>query len=199
MSIKVYTGKKFIGTFEDFQSQLLKIKTNEKFISLLNQKINQIFESDINNRKSGFIKHSNKNNIDNLKFTEKFSKFILNNIDDPDFEFSKYIDKDEINIYKNHYNRFNLSIFFKSIKNVIYCIVNSNDKEIIELISKELNLIDYYFWNNCDKPEEISNNDWKIRSNIWSFENDWDNCFCFDVFNFSANFKLFFLTNKIIS
>lgn len=196
MSIKIYNGRRYVGNIEKFQQDLFSLKSNKKLIELLTKKVNDVISADQLDLEDGLIKHSHDGIFTPSRFTRCFSNFICNNIDDKKFKFLENVESNHHFWFINRYNRLSINISFRVIKRKIYCIIDCYDEEIINLITKELNLEEYSYWNNVDKPDNISYQAWNRRAKVW--KEDWSLCFKYNVFDFSKHFNLFNLNQKII-
>lgn len=54
-----------------------------------------------------------------------------------------------------------------SSKNLTKVVANSEDKRI-DLITENFPVLEYEYWNNTDKPDEISEEEWSIRAEDWN-------------------------------
>lgn len=199
MGFKVFTGRKFNGDFDNFQELLFSLKQNKNLIELLKIKTDKIIDLDQIDLKDGLIKHSNKDTFAPKVLTDKFSKFVCDNIDDYKFKFYDNILHEETWCWQNRYNKININILFKVIDKEIYIIIDTFDRDLVDLISKELKLENFEYWDHVDKPIDIEEKIWTKRKQIWQ---KWclNNCnFSYEVFKFSKHFYLLNLIKKIIN
>lgn len=68
--------------------------------------------------------------------------------------------------YRNLYIDFSLSCSVFPLKDKIL-LKFYGENSMLKLIDDEIYLIDYHYQNQCDKPEEISDDDWDERRKFW--------------------------------
>lgn len=49
-----------------------------------------------------------------------------------------------------------------------YGIPFADDKGLIDLVLKSKNIKKFDYWNNSDKPDDVTDNQWIIRENTWN-------------------------------
>lgn len=204
MSLKFFNGRKYTGSFLEFQEKLFSLNSNENFVNILYEKLQSILKM---NEKdlilpNNFIKYDNFSNCKINTIHQSFIKYIFYGVDDLRFNFSKYnenILSRQDKFYENIYNRLNVNIIFQCIDNVIYCEIDSHYDDIIKFIDDYVGLTNYSYWDNVDKDPHINLTEWEKRSKIWHkwMEND-DVSFKFRVFNFMEHHHFFNLIKKII-
>ena len=194
MSVKMFSGYKFKGSFEEFQSKCFSLINDLNFINLLKDESNKIYNIIYED-----IFYENKENKSKNIIVDSFIKYLSNNKDDKRFNFSKFKSNEEDKqIFNVFIKKLDTKIYYQMIEGIIYLWIKADDI-IIKFIDTYFNLTDYSYWDNVDKDPEISEVEWNNRGDFW--KNKWNNdiSFEFEIFNFVKNSKLLLLTDKIIN
>lgn len=184
-------GKKFNGSFEDFQKKLFSLKIDHQFIILIKEKIKiRVIEE---------TKGSIKCEINDLtvdSFVKKFVKYIFTRKDNKKLKFSKFSKQNDNMFfikYKTWFEKINLSISFQNINKDIYCTINCEDEDILNLVNDFFNFEDFKYSDtfaphgmSTSHQGCVSADDWHKRRIIWKqwaqhpikytifdFYNDW--------------------------
>lgn len=169
MSMKVYNGFKFPTgtTFEDIQKRYSKLSETEFFT-----KIQKLI-----------------NEVNTLLYLDELDKNINSDITASKLKYNKYSE-----ILYNQYKGirtigdFDCSLSFFIHNGEIYSRVFAENKFIYNFLVDFFELEDYTYWNNCDRPNHISPEEWEQRKNLWD---DHVVCFFIEIIT-PRNFKLDF-------
>lgn len=98
---------------------------------------------------------------------------IYDEVNDPELPVVKLIDNAVDvaiqNIRKNYRNPldFNAEIAVKEHNGILYCGLFCENKAISQQCVELLGLEPYYYFDNSDKPEELTDEDWETRAHVW--------------------------------
>lgn len=152
MSIKLYEGYRIKGlTKEEFIKKYKNLKkvVEEKSKIKIKEEISNIFYESLDN---GFGYQKDERTV--LEYVKDEIKEEIENLEKgyrtPSF------DKDA-------------SFSLKEYKGDLYLYLFLEDLEIKKLLLKEITeLEEFGYWNNTDKPEEVSDSHWSKREKIWN-------------------------------
>lgn len=194
MSVKMFSGYKFEGSFEEFQAKCFSLINDLNFINLLKEQSNKIYDIIYED-----IFYENKENKSKNIIVKAFLNYLYNNKDDNRFNFSKFkSSKDYQEDFYIFIQRLDTKIYYQMVEGVIYLYIMANDK-IIKFIENYFSLTNYSYWNNVDKDPEISEVEWNNRGNFW--KNKWNNnvSFEFELFNFKKQSFLLLQSNLLLN
>lgn len=141
-----------------YYGEIIRKTSVEEVFNLLKSKYNDFENLFINTIKKEFVKNvytifddsllkkSKKKKVDMYDLVDTYSRKV--------FEMNKNI------VY-------NVNIALFPYKKDVY-IMNCSDY-LYDDIYKSYNFEDYSYWNNTDKPDEISNREWNKRLKMWNF------------------------------
>jgi hypothetical protein len=200
----VIEGFKYSGSLNDLYSDLKTI--NQKIISENTNDILKLIMSDYENI------YYNNLNISSY-FNDTIKKYNID-INENYSLFSNIFDIYDIIIKEQIFNKCNVYNDFKfNLISTVYIYLYDNDIYLITSLNTNLksnlktlpNIQNFNYWDNTDKPDDISDIDWNNRGKIWEtllYEdfkltyNIYNNIY-FDFFDkFKPNFKERFLEYK---
>lgn len=193
MSVKMFSGYKFEGSFEEFQAKCFSLINDLNFINLLKEQSNKIYDIIYED-----IFYKNKENKSKNIIVKAFLNYLYHNKDNKKFNFSKFKSNEEYKgVFYTFIKRLDTKIYYQMVDGVIYLWIKANDI-IIKFITDYFSLTDYCYWDNVDKDPAVSSREWNNRKNFWV--NKWNNevSFEFEIFNFIKDSNLLLIANKII-
>ncbi|MFW6219340.1 MAG: hypothetical protein ACOC33_00600 [bacterium] len=157
MSTKIYNGYKLKNNMS-FQKitifcQMIGDLINEEREKLIVSLFTNIFIDDLICILSGGYPQDK-----NLKFLISFE--IYN-------EYKKRSDKIKQTKQRDPLYDFEFEIVFIPIKNKILCLLYTEQSNFIKIWENQSEIEEYGYWNNTDKPENLSEKDWDKRKIDW--------------------------------
>lgn len=74
--------------------------------------------------------------------------------------------EEETSPYKSYLN-LNVTLTLREYKGRIVVIPYGDNKEVSKLLKSDPRLVEYSYWNNTDRPEEVSAREWKRRETFY--------------------------------
>lgn len=172
MSTKIYNGFK-INTvdFNLINKSLKKIKKDYKDIIEIEEK--KAILSYIIQKYDSFYY---RNKITSISNKESFFSFILNDFNEMNNKLKNDIRVPQLD--------FGLSIYLFPLNEEVLGYYYSEQKQGKELMNNYIHnncfIEDYFYFNNTDKPKNITEFDWLIREKKWNNVLSEDNC-CYEI------------------
>jgi hypothetical protein len=146
-------------------------------------------ENSINNLRSKYItkgKELYKKSLASkyymiLDLTPKVKEDVVYNLLD------NYIEKEKSNLdngYRSTSFDFEITVSLKEHNGNVYGSFFSEKEELITELKKKLNICDYGYWDNTDKPDDLTATEWEHRSRTW--DKLFDNSYSFEKSGFKT-------------
>ena len=194
MSVKMFSGYKFEGSFEDFQKKCFTLISDISFVKLLKEESEKVYGIIYED-----IFYENVENKSRNIIVKSFLNYLDKNKDDKRFNFSKFKDNED---YKEVFNtileRVDTKIYYQMIEGVIYLWIKANEK-FIKFLEQYFLLKNYSYWDNVDKDPKVSNIEWNKRKYFWKNKWNGDFSFEFEIFDFKKQSFLLCNSNLLLN